>query len=199
MDTAIAGRTGFRRVGMRPLVILLVLVLLALAAVAVVSVGSRNRSAPPFGPARTAASCTATAATSTFATRSRASRASSSADPGSRAAPCSRSTASLSPTTTTRWGRSGHGRQRRRQCPARDARPPVQRHVGGLVTGQPINGARRQERRRSSHLWIAAADGSGAREVEVEGLGVLDATYNPADDGTLLVRAIDAPWTSTST
>ncbi len=43
----------------------------------------------------------------------------------------------------------------------------------------------------SSHLWIAAADGSGAREVEVEGLGVLDATYNPADDGTLLVRAID--------
>ncbi len=51
MDTAIAGRTGFRRVGMRPLVILLVLVLLAVAAVAVVSVGSRNRSAPPFGPA----------------------------------------------------------------------------------------------------------------------------------------------------
>ena len=39
-----------------------------------------------------------------------------------------------------------------------------------------------------SVLWIAAADGSGAREVSVEGIRVLDAVYNPADDGTLLIR-----------
>jgi Tol biopolymer transport system component len=44
---------------------------------------------------------------------------------------------------------------------------------------------------KSPKLWIAASDGSGARELRVAGLGVLDAEYNPADDGTLLVRATD--------
>ena len=40
-------------------------------------------------------------------------------------------------------------------------------------------------------LLIAPADGSGAREVEVDGLNALDAVYNPADDGTLLIRGLD--------
>ena len=40
-------------------------------------------------------------------------------------------------------------------------------------------------------LWIAPADGSGAREVEVDGLSALDVVYNPADDGTLLIRGLD--------
>ena len=51
MGTAISARAGFRRVNMRPIVLFVVIALLAIAAFAVVSVGSRNRAAPPFGPA----------------------------------------------------------------------------------------------------------------------------------------------------
>ena len=73
-----------------------------------------------------------------------------------------------------------------------------ERRRGGVVARQPIVGAHDEQRRRRSALWIAATDGSGAREVEVAGLGAIDATYNPADDGTLLIRGRRDLSTSTA-
>jgi Tol biopolymer transport system component len=40
-------------------------------------------------------------------------------------------------------------------------------------------------------LYIAAADGSGAREISIDGVSPLDVLYNPANDGTLLIRGTD--------
>ena len=56
------------------------------------------------------------------------------------------------------------------------------------LSTEPTTGAR--------SLWIAPADGSGARKVQLPGLTPRDAVYNPANDGTLLVRADDASGTT---
>jgi len=40
-------------------------------------------------------------------------------------------------------------------------------------------------------LYIAAADGSGAREITVDGVSPIDVVYNPVNDGTLLIRGLD--------
>lgn len=37
-------------------------------------------------------------------------------------------------------------------------------------------------------LWIAPADGSGARQIKISHVAPYDAIYNPANDGTILVR-----------
>ena len=43
----------------------------------------------------------------------------------------------------------------------------------------------------TAKMWIATTDGSGARELRVPGLEVIDAVYTPADDGTVLIRGFD--------
>ena len=49
-----------------------------------------------------------------------------------------------------------------------------------VLTNEQPNGGRA--------LWIAAADGSGAKEIALDAIAPYDAIYNPADDGTILIR-----------
>jgi Tol biopolymer transport system component len=192
MDTALTRRAGFRRVSLRPIVVVAILALLAIAAVAALTVGSRNRAAPPFGPA-----------------------ANGSLIYGYGGDLYVRDSLTGEPRLLI----GGPGRQfgviysldgqliayenviddvdKVSVAGADGSNPRIildEPFTGGAASWSPDGRAMAVTTTKSngrSALWIAATDGSGAREVTVDGVEVIDALYNPANDGTLLVRGSD--------
>ena len=150
MDTAIAGRPGFRRAGMRPLVVFLVLVLLALAASPSSRSGRgiawRRRSDPRANGSIVYGYGGDLYVRDTLEAEQRLLIG----GPGRAVRhPASRSTASLSPTTTSSMGSTRYRRQRRRHEPARDARPADSAVTSAAWSPrQPSPGARTTRRRR---------------------------------------------------
>ncbi len=165
----IVRRTGFRRVGMRPMVLFLVLVLLALAAVAVISVGSRNRAAPPFGPGgqREHRVRLRRRPVRPRLARSRAATPDRRAGRARRRALLPRRPADRL-RQRRRRSRQGDRRQRRRLQSARSSSDePFTGDDRGVVAGQPIHGAHDHEGRRT----IGTVDRGGRRigRPEVDG------------------------------